>query len=115
MIRRNFSLPSFFSGLSARVLLLTVLFVMLSEVLIFMPSMARFRLNYLEEKLADAHLAILALEATPDNMVSELLARELLEHVGAYGIVLHKPTATLMLDAAARRASTPPSTCATPT
>jgi signal transduction histidine kinase len=92
-------LPAFIRGLSARLLLLTVLFVMVSEVLIFMPSLARFRLSYLEEKIADAHLAILALEATPDNMVSDALARELLAHVGAYGIVLHKPAATLMLDA----------------
>jgi signal transduction histidine kinase len=99
MSRRRFALPPFLSGLSARLLVLTVLFVMVSEVLIFLPSMARFRLNYLQEKIADAHLAILALEATPDNMVSEPLARELLDHVGAYGIVLHKPAATLMLDA----------------
>jgi len=60
---------------------------------------ARFRSNYLHEKVADGQLAILALEATPDNMVSDALARELLGHVGAYGIVLHKPNATLMLDA----------------
>ncbi|HXY99798.1 MAG TPA: HAMP domain-containing sensor histidine kinase [Stellaceae bacterium] len=92
-------LPPFLRGLSARLLMLTVIFVMVSEVLIFVPSVARFRLNYLQEKIADAHLAILALEATPDNMVSEPLARELLGHVGAYGIVLHKPSATLMLDA----------------
>jgi signal transduction histidine kinase len=97
--RDDVSLPPFLRGLSARLLVLTVIFVMVSEVLIFVPSVARFRLNYLQEKISDAHLAILALEATPDNMVSEPLARELLGHVGAYGIVLHKPSATLMLDA----------------
>jgi len=93
------SLPAFLRGLSARLLVLTVIFMMVSEVLIFVPSVARFRLNYLREKVADGQLAILALEATPDNMVSDALARELLGHVGAYGIVLHKPNATLMLDA----------------
>ncbi len=61
--------------------------------------MARFRLNYLQAKIADAHLAILALEATPDNMVSQELTVELLGHVGAYGIILHKSSSTLMLDA----------------
>ena len=86
-------------SLSARLLILTIFFVMVSEVLIFVPSVSRFRLNYLEQRLVDAHLAILALEATPDNMVSQELANELLMHVGAYGIVLHKPNATLMLDA----------------
>ena len=94
----RFALPPFLRGLSARLLVLTVLFVMVSEVLIFVPSVARFRLNYLEERLADAELAILALEATPDNMVSAPLARELLERVGAHFIVLHKPAVTLMLD-----------------
>ncbi len=94
----RFSLPPFLRGLSARLLVLTVIFVMVSEVLIFVPSVARFRLNYLQAKVADAELAILALEATPDNMVSEPLARELLAHVGAHFIVLHKPAVTLMLD-----------------
>ena len=99
MIAGKISLRPFLRSLSARLLVLTVIFVMVSEVLIFLPSVARFRLNYLEEKVSSAQLAILALEATPDNMVSEALARELLGHVGAYGIVLHKPSATLMLDA----------------
>ncbi|HEX7968899.1 MAG TPA: HAMP domain-containing sensor histidine kinase [Stellaceae bacterium] len=98
MIGRKVSLPPFLNSLSARLLVLTVLFVMLSEVLIFVPSVARFRLNYLQQHIADAHLAILALEATPDNMVSQELANELLAHVGAYGIILHKPKVTLMLD-----------------
>ena len=66
-------LPSLRRSLSARLLLLTILFVMLSEVLIFAPSIGRFRLVYLEERLAAGRLAILALEATPDHMVSEAL------------------------------------------
>ena len=74
---------------------------MVSEVLIFVPSVARFRLNYLQQHIADAHLAVLALEATPDNMVSQSWPHELLAHVGAHGIVLHQPNnMMLMLDAA---------------
>ena len=109
MIGRKVALPPFLSSLSARLLVLTVIFVMLGEVLIFVPSVARFRLNYLQQHIADAHLAVLALEATPDNMVSQELATELLAHVGAHGIVLHKPNnTTLMLDAA-----TPPDVAVT--
>ena len=63
-------------GLSVRLLILTVLFVMLSEVLIFLPSVARYRLDYLESRLDAAHLATFALEATPDNMVSQQLAND---------------------------------------
>ena len=56
--------PPFHRSLSARLLVLTVLFVMLAQVLIFAPSIGRYRLEYLTERLAQAHLALLALEAT---------------------------------------------------
>jgi signal transduction histidine kinase len=64
---------------------------MISEVLIYAPSIARFRKDYLEGRIAAAHLATLALEATPDNMVSEELKAELLDHAGAIAIVIAKP------------------------
>ncbi len=86
-------LPPLAKSLSAKLLLLTIAFVMLAEVLIFAPSVGRFRLTYLQNRLGDAHLAILALEATPDNMVSEELGRELLSHVGAYTVALTEPNA----------------------
>ena len=73
------------TGLSARLLVLTVFFVMLSEVLIFVPSVARDRLAYLEDRIDAARLAVFALEATPDNVVSQTLANELLADVGAHG------------------------------
>ena len=86
-------LPSLRRSLSARLLLLTILFVMLSEVLIFAPSIGRFRLVYLEERLAAGRLAILALEATPDHMVSEALEAELLAHAHAHLIAIRRPDA----------------------
>jgi signal transduction histidine kinase len=100
MIGANQSGPRFATGLSARLLALTVVFFMLSEALILLPSVAGFRRDYLRMTIADAHLAALALEATPDNMVSPELAEELLHDVGAHGIVLHRPNQTaLILDA----------------
>ena len=84
-------------GLSARLLFLTILFVMLSEVLIYAPSIGRFRLAHLEEKLAAGRLAILALEATPDHMVSEALERELLAHAGAHVIAMRRPNGTKLM------------------
>ena len=48
MVRRPLHLPSFASGLSARLLVLTAVFVMLAEVLIHAPSIARYRLVYLQ-------------------------------------------------------------------
>ncbi len=87
----NRRLPPLAKSLSARLLLLTILFVMLSEVLIYAPSIGRFRLVYLEERLAAGRLAILALEATPDYMVAEKLERELLAHAHAYLIAIRRP------------------------
>jgi uncharacterized protein YhdP len=46
-------------GSSAKLVLLTVLFVMLAEVRIFVPSIARYRLNWLENKLSAASTAAL--------------------------------------------------------
>jgi len=48
-------------GLSAKLLLLTVSFVMLAEVLIFVPSVANFRITWLNDRLTAAQLAQRAL------------------------------------------------------
>jgi hypothetical protein len=59
-------LPKLTRSLSARLLVLTMTFVMVGEVLIYVPSISRYRLVYLEERLAAAHQAALALRAAPD-------------------------------------------------
>jgi signal transduction histidine kinase len=84
-------LPPLGKSLSARVLLLTIAFVMLGEVLIYAPSAGRFRLEYLRDRLATAHVAILALLATPNYMVGDSLQAELMQHAGAYVVALKRP------------------------
>ena len=84
-------MPSLVRSLSARLLALTVVFVMLSEVLIFAPSAGRFRLGFLQERSDAGYTAILALMATPDNMVSSELERELLNQAQAYVIAMRRP------------------------
>jgi hypothetical protein len=78
-------------GLSAQLLVLTIAFVMLADVLIYVPSVSRDRLAYLEERVVAADLATLALEEAPNNNVSDALARELLELAGVRAIVLRGP------------------------
>ncbi|HEY0524920.1 MAG TPA: HAMP domain-containing sensor histidine kinase [Stellaceae bacterium] len=91
--------PAFLRSLSARLLVLTAFFVMLGEVLIFAPSVARYRIDYLEDRIAAAHLAILAVETAPGRTVDQARANELLAHVGARGVMLHKPDGmNLMID-----------------
>ncbi|HTZ37588.1 MAG TPA: HAMP domain-containing sensor histidine kinase [Stellaceae bacterium] len=88
-------------SLSARLLVLTVFFVMLGEVLIFVPSVARFRMTYFENHIAAAHLATLALNASPNGKLDRALTDELLAEVGAHSITLHRPDGMLeMLDSA---------------
>ena len=80
------TLPPFARSLSARLLVLTVAFVMLSEVLIYLPSVARFRAEYMADKVALGHLAALSVEAAPEGMVTWELEMELLAHVGAHSV-----------------------------
>jgi signal transduction histidine kinase len=53
-------------GLSGKLLLLTILFVMIAEVLIYVPSIANFRLNWLSDRLAVARTVAIVLNATND-------------------------------------------------
>ena len=75
-------------GLAARVLALIIVFVMLAEVAIYVPSIANFRNTWLRDRLAAARIAALVLEAAPKDMVPEALKQELLSSVGAKSIVL---------------------------
>jgi signal transduction histidine kinase len=74
--------------LSGRFLILTTIFVMLAEVLIFVPSVARFREDYLLTRLERAQIASLALLA--DDMISEDLEEELLTNAGVFNVVLRR-------------------------
>ena len=49
--------PGLLRGLSGKVLALTIVFVMLGEVLIFLPSIANFRIQWLKGRVAQAPLA----------------------------------------------------------
>jgi len=79
----------FFRTLSGRFLLLTIIFVLLAEVLIFVPSVARFREDYLLTRLERAQIASLALLAS-DGAISDKLAEELLVNAGVYNVVLRR-------------------------
>jgi signal transduction histidine kinase len=76
------------NSLSGRFLILTAAFVMLAEVLIFVPSIARSRLDYLELRLEAAQIASLALLA--DDSLDKSLEQELLDNAGVYNVVLRR-------------------------
>lgn len=87
---KKLELPGLWRSLSARLLVLTISFVMLAEVLIFAPSVARFRADYLQSRISSAHLASLALKASHDDKLGPELEKELLQHVRAHGIALRE-------------------------
>lgn len=88
-------------SLSARLLFLTVLFVMLIEVFVFVPSVARFRVDWLTAKVEAAHLAMLALDAAPDREIGEMLRHKLLSRVGARAVLARRGGARQVLTEAA--------------
>jgi signal transduction histidine kinase len=87
-------------GLSGKLLLLTVLFVMVAEILIYVPSVANFRLNWLSDRLAAAHTAALVLDAAPSGMVPESLAKQILNSIGARAVAMKMGNQRRLLAAA---------------
>jgi len=82
--------PGPLRGLSGKVLLLTIVFVMLGEILIFVPSIANFRLTWLKNRAAQAEIAALAIEAAPTRMLSPDLRNQLLEGAGVRVVALQQ-------------------------
>ena len=66
-------------NLSARLFALTLGVILVTEFLIFIPSAAGLRTQWLEERAAAARIASLALEAAPMREVSDELAASLLK------------------------------------
>ena len=76
------------NSLSGRFLILTIIFVMIAEIFIFVPSVARFREDYLLARLERAQIASLATET--DAMISPALEAELLRNAEVYNVVLRR-------------------------
>src|SRR5438067_1394038 len=75
-------------GLSGKLLLLTLLFVMIAEVAIYVPSVANFRLNWLNDRLSAAYTAALVFETAPSGEVPEAVARQILQSIRARAVAL---------------------------
>ncbi len=77
-------------GLPGKLLILTILFVMLAEILIFVPSIANYRVNWLTDRLRSAQLASLAAEASPEGVVPQALRDELLRTAQVRAVALKR-------------------------
>lgn len=84
-------------GLSGKLLVLTVVFVMIAEVLIFVPSIANFRNVWLQSHLDTAEAASIVFLDTADPMLSEMAQRQLLRATGSLAVVIREgPTSRMM-------------------
>ncbi len=76
------------NSLSGRLLILTTIFVMIAEILIFVPSIARFRESYMLDRLERAQIASLTL--LTDEMIDADLEAELLRNAEVFNVVLRR-------------------------
>ncbi|MFL6792923.1 MAG: sensor histidine kinase, partial [Bradyrhizobium sp.] len=80
--------PSYRLGLSGKLLLLTVPLIMIAGMLIYVPAIANFRINRLNDRLAAANTAALVLDAAPSGLVPDSLARQILTSIGARAVAI---------------------------
>lgn len=77
-------------GLSARLLWLTFAFVMLAEVLIFLPSIANMRVNWLSNRLNTAAAASIVVDGLKNVVLPQPVRDDTLMATGTKAIVLTK-------------------------
>ena len=77
-------------GLSAKLVVFVVVFVMLAEVLVLLPSLAMFRVNWLNNRLQAAYLASLSAAVTPEGTVPTTVKQELLRSAEVRMVILRR-------------------------
>jgi signal transduction histidine kinase len=75
-------------GLSGKLLLMTIPLAMIAGMMIYVPAIANFRVNRLNDRLAAANTAALVLDAAPLGMVPETLQQQILTSIGARAVAI---------------------------
>lgn len=76
------------NSLTIRLLLFTILFVLVFEILIFVPAIVQFRTSFLEQRMASGTTAALSLEEVPGHQISPNLEQELLTSAQIQAIII---------------------------
>lgn len=84
-------------GLSTKLLVLTALFVLLAEVLIFLPAIANYRLTWLEERLNTAAAVGVVLLQTDPLSLSREAQDDILKSLGAKAIAVREDGVSRLL------------------
>ncbi|MCO5063635.1 MAG: HAMP domain-containing histidine kinase [Rhizobiaceae bacterium] len=84
-------------GLSTKLLLITIACVLLVEILIFLPSVANFRLRWLDDRLhTAAAMSTLLMEVEPDNLPQDV-QDDVLKSIGVKAIAMRDGEASRLL------------------
>jgi signal transduction histidine kinase len=94
-------------GLSARLLILTALFITLAGAFILPPSLAAFEERWLLDRVRAAELASLATEVAPDRVVTEQLSSQLLRTAGVETVAIQTEGMRRLVLQGPRRAQAP--------
>jgi signal transduction histidine kinase len=94
-------------GLSARLLVLTVLFALLGGLIAIPPTLASYEQQWLLDRVRAAELASLAPEVAPDRVVSDQLKTQLLEGAGVEIVAISVDGVRSLVFAGARPAEAP--------
>jgi Signal transduction histidine kinase len=89
--------PRIVRGLSARLLWLTVVFVMLAEVLIFVPSVANMRLSWLRDRLNTAGAASVVIDGLQPIELPRVVQEDALMATGTKAIALRRDGTSKLL------------------
>src|SRR5262245_29088597 len=75
-------------ALSGKLLLMTIPLAIIAGMMIYVPAIANFRVNRLNDRLAAANTAALVLDAAPLGMVPEALQQQILSSIGARAVAI---------------------------
>ncbi|UTW55364.1 sensor histidine kinase [Kordiimonas sp. SCSIO 12610] len=76
---------------------MTIIFVMVVSMFVYLPLIATFRQNFLEERLAAAQVAALAATADPNQAVTPDLEGSLLNTAGVIAVVMRRNEQSILL------------------
>ena len=89
--------PTRSRSLSTKLLVLTGLFVLLAEIVVLIPSFAKYRIDWFRERVEGAYLVGLALDGSDEEMIEEDVAMQLFETAGILGVTVEKQGRSVLI------------------
>lgn len=84
-------------SLSTKLLVLTILFVLLAELLVMIPSIANERVQWFEARIEAAYLVSLALETPREEMLDEEVTRQLFSTADIAGVTVNENNMRMLI------------------